>query len=106
LIQIGVTPASIAQAISDTPCAWVAELDSEVIGFSMVQQDDGCLFAAFVVPEHEGKGVGTRLIQIAERVLFEHHDVAWLETAEGSRAASLYRHLGWNIPTDIGNGDV
>ncbi|WP_265215846.1 GNAT family N-acetyltransferase [Herbaspirillum lusitanum] len=64
------------------------------------------MFAAFVLPEHEGKGIGTRLIQICERALFEHHGVAWLETAEGSRAARLYRHLGWSNPTDIGNGDI
>lgn len=106
LIQIGVTPASIAQTISATPCVWVAEIDSEVIGFSMVEQDNACLFAAFVLPEHEGKGIGTRLIQISEHALFKHHDVAWLETAEGSRAARLYRHLGWGNPKDIGNGDV
>lgn len=72
----------------------------------MVDLDDACLFALFVLPEHEGRGIGTRLTQACESALFERHPAAWLETAAGSRAARLYRHLGWGSEVEIGGGDI
>lgn len=106
LSAIGVTPQAIALAVESSPCAWVAIVAKEVVGFSMVDLDSGCLFALFVLPEHEGCGIGTRLTQTCERALFQHHPKAWLETANASRAARLYRHLGWGNDIDIGGGDV
>jgi ribosomal protein S18 acetylase RimI-like enzyme len=106
LTQIGVTPESIAQAIGSAPCSWVAVVDDEVVGFAMVDLDSACLFAAFVLPEHEGQGIGTSLIQACEVALFQRHSVVWLETAQSSRAACLYRHLGWGNEVEIGGGDI
>lgn len=106
LSAIGVTPEAIASAIKSAPCAWVATIANEVVGFAMVDLNSACLFALFVLPEHEGRGIGTRLTQICERALFEHHPTAWLETANGSRAAQLYRHLGWGNEVDVGGGDI
>ena len=102
----GITPDTIAQAVRSAPCAWVAVADDEVIGFSMVDLDSACLFALFVLPQHEGQGIGTKLTRACEQALFQHHSVAWLETARGSRAARLYRHLGWGNEIDIGGGDI
>ena len=106
LAAIGVTPEAIALAISSAPCAWVATIDEEVVAFAMVDLDDACLFALFVLPEHEGCGIGTRLASTCESTLFERHPVAWLETASGSRASRLYRHLGWGSEVEIGGGDI
>lgn len=106
LSAIGVTPEAIALAIESGPCAWVSTIDEEVVGFAMVDLDDACLFALFVLPEHEGRGIGTRLTQTCESALFERHPAAWLETAAGSRAARLYRHLGWGSEVEIGGGDI
>ena len=106
LAQIGVTPETIASAIGDAPCAWVAEVQGEAVGFAMVDLETACLFAAFVLPEHEGQGIGRRLIQVCEEALFERHAVAWLETASSSRAAGVYRALGWGAERDVGDGDV
>ena len=102
----GITPDTIAQAVRRAPCAWVAVADDKVIGFSMVDLDSACLFALFVLPQHEGQGIGTKLTRACEQALFQHHSVAWLETARGSRAARLYRHLGWGNEIDIGGGDI
>lgn len=106
LSAIGVTPQTIACAVASAPCAWVATVGEEVVGFAMVDLDSACLFALFVLPEHEGRGWGTRLTQMCERALFERHPKAWLETASTSRAAKLYRHLGWGNEVDIGGGDI
>ncbi|MCU4121616.1 GNAT family N-acetyltransferase [Variovorax sp. N23] len=106
LLAIGVTPEAIALAVSSAPCAWVATIDEEVVGFAMVDLDSACLFALFVLPEQEGCGIGTRLTRTCECALFERHPAAWLETASGSRAARLYRHLGWGSEVEIGGGDI
>ena len=106
LHERGITPASIADTIRSAPCAWVASVEDQVVGFAMVDLDDACLFAAFVLPQYEGCGIGTQLIQICETALFERHPIAWLETAQTSRAAGLYRHLGWGNETLMGDGDI
>lgn len=106
LSEIGVTPEAITLAIRSAPCGWVATVDEEVVGFAMIDLDSACLFALFVRPEHEGCGIGTRLTQACEQALFQRHRTAWLETANGSRAAQLYRHLGWGNEVEIGGGDI
>jgi ribosomal protein S18 acetylase RimI-like enzyme len=95
LAQLGVTEGSISRMIAASPCAWVVTNNDDVVGFSMVDIPDACLFAAFVLPVHEGQGFGRKLVLAAENVLFQHHVEIWLETDKNSRAAGFYRHLGW-----------
>lgn len=106
LAALGVTPDAIAQAVGSAPCSWVATVHEEIVGFAMVDLDSACLFALFVLPEHEGHGIGTGLAHACEQALFGRHECAWLETAKASRAASLYRHLGWGDETDMGDVDI
>ncbi|PTE17339.1 GNAT family N-acetyltransferase [Cereibacter changlensis JA139] len=106
LKSMGITEDSITAMIENGPCAWVAVEDSEVIGFSMIDAEEGSLFAAFVLPSHEGRGVGRRIVEAAERELFTRHAVCWLETGSTTRAAQFYRRLGWSNEQDIGNGDI
>ncbi|MFT4173941.1 MAG: GNAT family N-acetyltransferase [Rhodocyclaceae bacterium] len=106
LAQLGITPASIAQAIEHAACAWVATVDDEIVGFSMADLDSACLFAVFVLPHYEGRGIGSGLVEAGERALFESHPIAWLETAGNSRAARLYRHLGWGNERALDDGDI
>lgn len=106
LSAIGVTPDSISLAVIGSPCSWVATVAEEVVGFAMVELESACLFALFVLPTHEGRGIGTELTHACEQALFKRHTAAWLETAKGSRAARLYQHLGWGGEVDIGGGDI
>lgn len=106
LATIGITPESIAQMVRSAPCAWVATVEQTVVGFAMADLDSACLFALFVRPQYEGQGMGTGLTQVCEQALFAHHALIWLETARDSRAAQLYRALGWGQETDIGGGDI
>jgi GNAT superfamily N-acetyltransferase len=102
----GITSDMVRNALLADPCIWVAELDGRVVAFSMVGVEDGCVFAMFVRPEHEGRGLGRRLMEPAERFLFEHFERIWLETDGASRAAGFYRKLGWEIAERFENGDV
>lgn len=104
--QMGITESIVADLIHKSSCTWVAVENEKIIGFSMILPDEGCLFAAFVLPEYESKGAGRRLVMAAEQELFKHHDIAWLETDKNSRAAKFYRHLGWGNETYINDVDI
>ena len=106
LAELGVTPDTIAELIRSTPCIWVAEADGQVVGFAMVEGETACLFAAFVLPQYEGRGMGRDLVAVCEQALFRDHALAWLETDGRSRAAGFYRHLGWAHAADLVDGDV
>lgn len=106
LADMGITPEAISQAISETPCAWVAQVCGVPVGFSMVDIEDGCVFAVFVLPEFEGYGLGRNLMHKAESFLFQSHQKIWLETAEASRASGFYRNLGWQPVKNLGQGDI
>jgi len=104
--QMGITESVVAGMIAASGCAWVATDNDKVIGFSMILADEGCLFAAFVRPEYEGKGFGRRLVEHAEQELFKDHQTIWLETDKNSRAAQFYIQRGWHITRDISDTDV
>ncbi|TCV91141.1 GNAT family N-acetyltransferase [Biostraticola tofi] len=104
--QMGITESVVADMIEKNHCAWVATEKDKIIGFTMILPDEGCLFAAFVLPEYEGRGVGRRLVMLAEQELFKHHEIAWLETDKNSRAAKFYRQLGWGNETNINGTDI
>lgn len=104
--QMGITEKIVIEMIEKSRCAWVAEDDGKVIGFSMILPYEACLFAAFVLPEYEGGGVGRSLVGLAEQELFKHHDAAWLETDKNSRAAEFYRRLGWIEKENVNESDI
>lgn len=103
---LGITPEAITSMILASDYTWVAVDDERIVGFSMIIPEDNCLFAAFVLPQYEGFGLGKQLVQIAEQALFTHSVTIWLETGKHTRAAGFYRHLGWGNEQDAGDGDI
>ncbi|MFP3515339.1 GNAT family N-acetyltransferase [Pseudomonas sp. SIMBA_077] len=106
LAEMGITPDAIREALVQAPCVWIAEIDGICAGFSMADLQDGCVFAAFVLPEYEGLGLGRQLMDKAQTFLFERHPTIWLETAEASRAYGFYRALGWTPVERLPEGDI
>jgi len=99
LAALGVTPESVGEMLRTTSRAWVAEIDDEVVAFSMADAEAGTVFAMFVLPGYENRGAGRALMRAAEEWLFSQgHDEIWLLTGsdERLRANGFYRHLGWN----------
>lgn len=108
LAELGITPAALAEVINQSPCAWVVEVDGVTVGFSMVDFETGELFALFVRPEFEGRGVGRLLLQTAEASLFKSHEVIWLVTDKNDdvRANRIYQHSGWYQAANVDSRDV
>jgi GNAT superfamily N-acetyltransferase len=106
MADLGITPEAIRAALEQAPCLWVAVHDDIVVGFSMSDMAQGCVFAAFVRPEWEGKGIGRRLLERAEDFLFARHACIWLNTDGVSRAAKVYERLGWAPVARLANGEI
>ncbi len=81
---------------NDNPGIWVWEEDGRILGFSAADTRDGTIWALFIDPDHEGRGIGRALLAKACDVLREAgHRTATLGTEPGSRADRFYRQAGW-----------
>lgn len=86
---------------------WVAEEADQVLGFSIVSVIDRNIWALFVHPDHEQKGLGRQLHDIMMNWYFSQTDQSvWLSTAPGTRAEQFYRKAGWKETGIYGKGEI
>jgi ribosomal protein S18 acetylase RimI-like enzyme len=50
---------------------WVAKVDGAVVGFCYANQTDSSIWALFISPEYEGRGIARQLLAFAVNWLFE-----------------------------------
>jgi GNAT superfamily N-acetyltransferase len=75
---------------------WVWDDGSEILGFAAGDPRDGSVWALFVHPDWEGRGIGTALLKRACASLSDTgHRKATLDTEPKTRAAAFYRRRGW-----------
>lgn len=99
-------PALAVRAFIDRTGIWVWEEDGRVLGFSAVDTRDGSVWALFVDPTAEGRGIGQALLPPA---LDDLRRAGWREarltTQPGSRAERFYRRDGWVAAGIAADGD-
>ena len=106
LTELGITDLAILALIENASSVWVAEFEQRSCGFAIADQEEGSVFAMFVYPEVEGKGIGKALLEKVEQILFQDFSEIWLETDSHSRAFTFYSHQGWYIEEKLADGDV
>jgi GNAT superfamily N-acetyltransferase len=75
---------------------WLAEVDGEVAGFAIVDMQRHNVWALFVHPGYEARGIGKRLQETMLQWYFAQTDhTLWLSTGPGTRAEEFYRRTGW-----------
>jgi GNAT superfamily N-acetyltransferase len=80
----------------ENPGIWLWEENGKVLGFSAADTRDGTIFALFIDPGHEGRGIGRTLFARALESLREAgHTTGSLTTPSGSRADRFYQRAGW-----------
>lgn len=84
--------------------SWVCELDDEVAGFVMADIEKQNLWALFVAPEQEGKGIGAALHGTMLKDYFQRTEVLRLTTEPGTRAEAFYRKAGYISLGPTANG--
>lgn len=86
---------------------WVCMAGETVAGFSIVSVTDKNVWALFVHPDHEQKGIGSALHTIMMDWYFSQtSDTIWLSTAPGTRAEGFYRKAGWTEVGTYGKGEI
>jgi GNAT superfamily N-acetyltransferase len=75
---------------------WVAESEGEIVAFCYADATNASIWALFVQPGYEGRGLGRSLLKQAVDWLFDTgHDRIELTTAANTRADRFYAAQGW-----------
>ena len=86
---------------------WVWEQEGAVQGFAAGDIRDGWIWALFVAPEYEGRGIGRALLSMAcETLRNAGYTVANLCTAAGTRAERFYSENGWTVANKNGRDEL
>lgn len=91
-----VTEGDYRDYISRRGKGWVCELEDRIAGFAIADMEDHNVWALFVQPGFEGKGVGRLLHDTMLDWYFRQTNTTiWLGTSPGTRAERFYRQSGW-----------
>lgn len=91
-----VRPADYRSMIRARGRGWVCEVDGRIVGFAVADLVARNVWALFIEPASERRGLGRQLHDIMMDWMFaEGASSAWLTTAPGTRAEGFYRAAGW-----------
>jgi GNAT superfamily N-acetyltransferase len=91
-----VTPEDCAAYLEERGRGWVCESDGRIVGFSYAASEDHSIWALFVLPEYEGRGIGRHLLRLAvEWLISTGADEIRLATETSTRADRFYSAQGW-----------
>ena len=83
---------------------FVCEIDKKIVGFSIVDFVENNVWALFLLPEFEGKGIGKKLHQLMlDEYFSKTKETIWLSTEANSRAETFYKKHGWKNAGFLGN---
>ncbi len=86
---------------------WVCEVNGAIVGFSIADLKENNIWALFVMPEQEQKGIGKRLHkEMLDWYFDQTKEKVWLSTAPDSRAEKFYRLNGWKETGVHGKGEI
>lgn len=107
LVRYSVTENTLSDPnlVSHTDCreyithrgkGWVCQINDEIVGFSIVDLVDHNIWALFLRPEFEKRGIGKRLHDVMLNWYFDQtQETVWLGTSPKTRAEYFYREAGW-----------
>jgi GNAT superfamily N-acetyltransferase len=91
-----VTLESYREMLEEKGAGWVCVISETIVGFAIVDLSDANIWALFVAPGHDKKGIGLQLHNLMLSFSFEQGiKKLWLSTDRGTRADSFYHKAGW-----------
>jgi GNAT superfamily N-acetyltransferase len=107
LEERGITEASVAASFLADSKGWVAVQAEEIVAFSIADRATWSIFALFVLPGYEGRGIGSRLLDLALDWLWsDGAERVWLTTGAGTKAVRFYERRGWKCTGQGPRGDL
>ncbi len=102
-----VTDHDVADYITRRGKGWVAVTGNRIIGFAIADLQDHNIWALFIHPGYEARGIGKQLHDLMLHWYFTQttHSI-WLSTAPGTRAEAFYRRRGWRETGMHGKGEI
>ena len=86
---------------------WVVEIDNLIVGFAIADLIENNVWALFILPAFERKGIGKMLHDEMINWYFKKTDKAvWLSTTANTRAEFFYRIAGWEQTGILPNGEI
>ncbi|WP_270087218.1 GNAT family N-acetyltransferase [Sphingobacterium sp. SYP-B4668] len=93
--------------ITERGKGWVCELKDQIVGFSIADLEENNIWALFVQPAFDNRGIGRLLHDVMVDWYFtKTKQTVWLGTAPGTRAESFYRKAGWKEVGVHGKGEI
>lgn len=97
----------VVEAIERTGRGWVVEIDGRIVGFAIGNAGNGNIWALFVEPEYEGRGIGRLLHDAMVDWLWSRRlQRLWLSTEADTRAVRFYEAAGWSNRGPLPNGEI
>jgi GNAT superfamily N-acetyltransferase len=99
LRKIGITEESTTGRLKTTHRGWLCEAEGRIVGFAMGDGSTGELWVLAILPDFEGRGIGTRLLTRVEEWLWSlGWDHLWLWTGADPklRAFGFYKSRDWH----------
>ena len=91
-----VTDEDVKEFITVRGKGWVCEIENTIVGFAIADLVENNIWALFVHPDFEARGIGKQLQTLMLDWYFEQgKETVWLGTAPNSRAEKFYRLTGW-----------
>jgi GNAT superfamily N-acetyltransferase len=102
-----VSDADCEEYITKRGKGWVCEIDNTIVGFAIADLQDNNIWALFLHPDFEHRGIGKKLHYIMLNWYFSRgKETVWLSTSPGTRAESFYRKAGWKETGTYGKGEI
>lgn len=102
-----ITDGDCLEFISKKGSGWVCEIDNHIVGFSIVDLMTNNIWALFLKPEFERKGIGRMLHKMMLDWYFSQtKSTVCLGTSPETRAEAFYRKAGWTDVGIHGDGEV
>ena len=86
---------------------WVCEIEGRIVGFAIADLIDHNVWALFVQPGFDKKGIGKKLHDdMLDWFFSQTNSSIWLSTSPGTRAEQFYRKAGWKEVGTYGKGEI
>lgn len=102
-----VRPEHYRALLRESGRGWVHEESDKVVAFGIADHANRNIWALFVAPRSEGRGIGRALLEVMGTWLFEQSPAPlWLTTGRNTRAERFYRAAGWRAVGSATVGEI